>query len=277
MDRRPKVDKTRQSAPRTGKHIFGFLQRKNPKTQDSPGPISTKKPRTNSAHTVAPEKTKAPLNRIPTAKGDQASTSRTLQDAKSKTEDSLSLTKSPTGAGGTFKDPDGKVEEAIKKLNSSVKRLYKTTAMLRGELKPEDWTKEPNLKALDVHSLDEGISRVAAVTQQFISSHKLAKEERKSQKSFVLATEKFLKTTGFFLSPALKSFLKVAIQASAVISTLSELTKIPILNPYGLLCSGLSLLIDVDHTVISLTLVAGGGLVTESRLRTRTELYSGRT
>jgi hypothetical protein len=148
-------------------------------------------------------------------------------------------------ASGTSKESNKRLKEAIDKLNNAVIRLYKASALLRGDLKQEDLSKDLNLPPLNVHTLDERISEAETITKQLIAEFKRAKEERKAQKGFLVAIEKFLKTTSYVVSPALKSFLKVAVQGSAVTSTLSELMQIPILNPYGLLCSSISLLIEV--------------------------------
>lgn len=142
-------------------------------------------------------------------------------------DDPITTSKRPLGAEGktwvnptrkTSKSVSGstKIELAIENLNKSIVRLYKISALLQGTLQPEDSSQEPDLKPLDSRTVDEGITRVATVTQQLIADHKRVKEERTAQRGLYPATEKFLRTTGYVVSPILKTFLKVVVHASAV-------------------------------------------------------------
>ena len=142
-------------------------------------------------------------------------------------DDQITTRKRPLGAEGktsvnparkTSKSVSGseKIELAIDDLNKSIVRLYKISALLQGTLQPEDPSQEPDLKPLDSRTVDEGIARVATVTQQLIADNKRVKEERTAQRGLYPATERFLRTTGYVISPVLKTFLKVVVHASAV-------------------------------------------------------------
>ena len=121
-----------------------------------------------------------------------------------------------TDTGATQDGKSAKVNAAIGKLNQAIIRLYKTSAVLRGGLKPENWSNAADLDFLTARNLDEEVQRVATVTQQLITEQKRIKGEQSSQQGLMVATERFLGATGRLISPALKSFLKVVLQGSAV-------------------------------------------------------------
>jgi hypothetical protein len=77
-------------------------------------------------------------------------------------------------------------------------------------------------------------------------------------------------------TPFLKIFLAVGVQGSAVIThpftfTTKLYFQIPILNPYGLLCSGVSLLITVIRLYGTQILVHGNRFISENRFFNGTE------
>jgi hypothetical protein len=225
-----------KEGPRTGKSIFRLpwsksKGEKNPQVQNYP---ELKAPARKSTATgsssrpvhipTTPNKRKN--SREPSDKISEAnikspkSRSNTIPHVKETTSSSQEPSISVDAKFGAGKAPDIKVQEAVNKLNNSVIRLYKTSALIKGDLKPEEWSNKPVLEHLGVRTLDESIELVATVTQQLIADINQAKMDRKSQKGLMVSTERFLKTTCFVISPALKNFLKVVVQGSAVISSI---------------------------------------------------------
>jgi|SRR5579859_2394781 len=111
-----------------------------------------------------------------------------------------------------------KIDAAIGRLNRAIIRLYKTSAILRGGLKPEDWSNAVNLDFLKARNLDDEIQRVASLTQQLILEQNRVSTEQASRKGLLAGTERFISATGRIIAPAVKNILKVAVEASAVSS-----------------------------------------------------------
>jgi hypothetical protein len=121
-------------------------------------------------------------------------------------------------------------------LNKSAQLLYRILAILD----PSETDSSP-LATLDASSFDLIFNETKNTINQIIE-----RQENTAPTKGVLATvgkgiEKLCSCTG----PFIKVFLTVGVRGSAVLSHVSQLMSIPILNPYGLLCSGLSLLITV--------------------------------
>jgi hypothetical protein len=225
MGRSSNTENSPQSDLRRTKGVFHFPWRRSPKRVEasSPPPIT----RLSSSETTASPTDVSRTTLISTTETDHDSLTKRRPTPVPISEKGLpkddkfpppsrKLSHFAEGNRKTEKDHD-KLEESIAKLNRSVTQLYKTIALLQGDLQPEDWSKQPNLKPLDVQNLDEGTQLVATVTQQLIAKHKRVKEEKDAQKGLLVATERFLKTTGYVISPALKTFLKVVVQGAAVL------------------------------------------------------------
>ena len=226
MSRSSNTEKPRQSDSRANKSVFRFLwhrRSENKSEAQSPAkslentlvpvnPVFVPKSRI-SGKKQSNDKATVPVDVSPVSADTAAKLGRGHPLRKSSLQ-------AASGQAGKERD---KLVQGIEKLNRSVIQLYKTTGLLRGDIKPEDWDKEPSLKLLDVQTLSEGIQQVATITQQLIAEHKRAKDGRKAQKGLLATTERFLKTTGFIISPALKSFLTVMVQSAAVILILFHL------------------------------------------------------
>lgn len=111
-------------------------------------------------------------------------------------------------------NPKSVTDYAIERLNTSVRRLYKTTNLLTSQLMEQEWSKEIiGLEQLTTENLDAEIRKVGNVTEQLIPT------QNKAEKRSLNVIEAFLSFVGRTvraITPALKTFLEVAVQGSAV-------------------------------------------------------------
>ena len=158
-----------QPGSRANKRIFGFSWRRSQKDTEAAGPHSPKgNPETipnSPPASKAQEEGKGHESSADTSKIRPTTTSQKELPQNRRLPPSRKLSLPPGGIRRTGKEQD-QLHEAIDKLNRSVVQLYKITAVLQGNLKPEEWSKVPNLNTLNVETLDEGIKLVATVTQQ---------------------------------------------------------------------------------------------------------------
>jgi hypothetical protein len=116
------------------------------------------------------------------------------------------------------KETQDKLETAIHHLNFSVERLFKISSVLRGTMKPESLAQpvQGGMDLLSEESLNGGIALVEMNMAVLIRHEKETAEASESQTGFMAATGRFLRTTVRLVTPALKNFLIVAVQGSAV-------------------------------------------------------------
>jgi hypothetical protein len=203
--------------------VLSFLRLRSPSPQSSE---SAARPSTGFNDVVdATEESEKPLDRWLTRRHDDPGISPRERLDKQRRKGSIPLsTRKPTGHG-PFHEPPRIMDtadhttQAVTQLNSAVIRLHKTCALLTDQLNPRDLsTVQLNLPSLDVDSLDTAISNVQSFTQQLLAERRRVRAEGIRRNPGLLAIEKFLKTTCYIVTPALKSFLAVAVQGSAVSS-----------------------------------------------------------
>jgi hypothetical protein len=114
---------------------------------------------------------------------------------------------------------DPMIAEAIKRLDESLKRLYKLTGLLSRELMEENCKNAvPEKIMLTERNLDAEIGRVEAAVNDLIQRESKGKqpESSKNAAESVKAIKTFSEMIGQSITPALKIVLNVAITSSAV-------------------------------------------------------------
>jgi hypothetical protein len=133
---------------------------------------------------------------------------------------------------------------ASRKLNSAVRLLVRLVHCLQGDNNPV--VRIPSLN--NVQDLADSIKSTTDFIQATLNET-LSRKHEYPLKMFTKAIQKVCKLT----LPFLKNFLLVAASSSSVTSRSIKNAKanqqIAILNPYGVLCNGLQLLINVGHVL----------------------------
>jgi len=107
-----------------------------------------------------------------------------------------------------------RLQQAVKRLNTSIEGLYKIKGALDQELNnieidPDWWEKPVNdVLTLDVETMDSQIDEVSKLADRLLS-------ERESQEGMFPGTMSFLKTVGHTVSPATKVILTTVSQVSS--------------------------------------------------------------
>jgi len=112
------------------------------------------------------------------------------------------------------------LQQAIKRLNTSIEGLYRIKGVLDNELNnieidPDWWEKTVNAPSLDIETMDSQIDEVSKLTDRLLSEQREAADDKQSQQGILPVTMSFLKTASDALSPATKVILTTVSQLSS--------------------------------------------------------------
>ena len=119
------------------------------------------------------------------------------------------------------------LQQAIKRLNTSIEGLYKIKGVLHNELNnikidPNWWEKPVNAPSLDIDAMDSQLDEVSKLTDRLLFDRREAAEPQEPRQGILPATMNFLKTAGHALSPATKVVLMAASQVSCSVQPSSD-------------------------------------------------------
>ena len=143
----------------------------------------------------------------------------------SKATDSVNKTKAP------LPEQVPLLQQAIKRLNTSIEGLYKIKGVLYNELNnieidPDWWEKPVNAPSLDIKMMDSQIDDVSKLTDRLLSNQREAAEHKQSRQGILPVTMSFLKTACHTVSPATKAVLTAVSEVSSSVQpSLDEINK----------------------------------------------------
>ena len=123
--------------------------------------------------------------------------------------------------------PKQPLQQAIKRLNTSIEGLCKIKEFLDHDLKDikidSDWWEKPaNAKPLDIEAMDSEIDKVSKLTDRLLSDRRAMAESQDARQGILPATENFLKTAGHALSYPTKVILTSLSQVSGLVQPSSD-------------------------------------------------------
>ena len=142
-----------------------------------------------------------------------------------KATDSVNKTKAP------LPEQVPLLQQAIKRLYTSIEGLYKIKGVLDNELNnieidPDWWEKPVNAPSLDIKMMDSQIDDVSKLTDRLLSNQREAAEHKQSRQGILPVTMSFLKTACHTVSPATKAVLTAVSEVSSSVQpSLDEINK----------------------------------------------------
>lgn len=135
--------------------------------------------------------------------------------------------KKPKQEAKTELEPVTALQQAVKRLNDSIQRLYKINGWVDDELRSVTdvktdgawWESSVNPPALKIDNLDSEIKRVTELTDELLSNRRKLAESQESRQGILPATMNFLRTAGHALAPCTKVLLAAASQGSSLVQS----------------------------------------------------------
>ena len=140
--------------------------------------------------------------------------------------ESRATEKKPIQEAKIEQEPVTPLQQAVKRLNDSIQRLYKINGWVDNELRSvtDDkidgawWESSVNPPALQIDNLDSEIKRVTELTDELLSDRQKMAESQESRHGILPATMNFLRTAGHALAPGTKVLLAAASQGSSLVT-----------------------------------------------------------
>jgi len=174
----------------------------------------------NQPKTVTKEENARDSTTTATSVATKVNTTKPIAEERNTTDSTtMDKTKAPL--------PKQPLQQAIKRLNTSIEGLCKIKEFLDHDLKnikiDSDWWEKPaNAKPLDIKAMDSEIDKVSKLTDRLLSDRRAMAESQDARQGILPATENFLKTAGHALSYPTKVILTSLSQVSGLVQPSSD-------------------------------------------------------
>jgi len=120
-------------------------------------------------------------------------------------------------------DPEAPINVAIKRLNTSITRLFQVNRALESECNLSDGATESQSSEVDITDINFEIERLGKLTNYLLASEKTRNDAQECRQIIPPATTRFVKTACRAVAPAAKAILAaVSNSSTSVISSIRD-------------------------------------------------------